>query len=252
MLSSRKSVLIVSGVGAVLVVVVIKALFGQGLQPVPITVHAVQRHYDGSGKQVGSETMTKAVRNDASNVWVRETMDGRNVGIRAIIEVPKRTRTVVDPITESTTTYHLTPTDVKQTDCAKWYPGLSSGSALLGREQILGREVLHVKVDTRTRNNGQDGIYRESWIAPALGCIALKEVTSMYDQAKVKAYQVTEVESIKEGEPDAKLFNIPGNYTERPPSAVFQENARRTGRVCPSCERNTGARLDSIYIGSQK
>jgi hypothetical protein len=59
--------------------------------------------------------------------------------------------------------------------------------------------------------------------------------------------------TVKEGEPEAWIFDVPATYIERPPSAAMAEAARRfpgvKGIACQSCDQS---KKDEAYYHAQK
>jgi hypothetical protein len=77
----------------------------------------------------------------------------------------------------------------------------------IGTDSIAGYEVFHFT--NRWGDNGVVHFYR----APALGCTTLKEVSWDYNQFGFPTrYREWVVTSIEIGEPDPKLFDVPGGY----------------------------------------
>jgi hypothetical protein len=74
---------------------------------------------------------------------------------------------------------------------------------------------------------GYDKRQTDRWLAPALNCLPLRTEVTTSNESKVKGRLVEMYLTIKEGEPDSHLFEIPQDYVERTPSEAMMEAARR-------------------------
>jgi hypothetical protein len=96
--------------------------------------------------------------------------------------------------------------------------------AVVGR--IIGYEVVQVERPL-AGPPGEDRKLR-SWLAPALHCVALKEVVSTAPAGSpLQQVNVREALEVTQEPPDPALFAIPAEYVERTPSEVVQEFGRR-------------------------
>jgi hypothetical protein len=153
-------------------------------------------------------------------------------------------RIAVDVLTESTTTYRIEP------GAAQRAHNPETCSETGGRATILGFETFRVQRDLATTQAGKV-FRRESWVAPALGCFALRWVDTETHGGALVSRTVGEAVSVLTGAPDAALFRAPEGFTERPPSGVFREAARRENKACTVCEKGGAAHQDAAYFSRQ-
>ena len=203
------------------------------------------KQFGPTGNIVSTQTVIKGERSDGSRVWVRAVLDNRSVGIRSIVDVPSRKRVTVDPVTESVTTYKLSSAEAQHlsspAQCTAVVPGR--------QETIMGFQS--VQQNERT-TAGSRVITSQRWVAPALNCLPLRSITDIADDGELKAHIVEQASSIQLTPPDASLFSIPVNYTERAPSQVFAEAARRRGQPCTTCTSAASQQLDMAYQNRQQ
>jgi hypothetical protein len=85
-------------------------------------------------------------------------------------------------------------------------------------------------------------------VAPPLGCPALKEdYTVTLNTGEERLRSSYEVTSLIPGDPNAALFEIPGDYVERPPSEVLAEEAKlKSQETCTACQSSSTG-LDEAY-----
>ena len=105
------------------------------------------------------------------------------------------------------------------------------------KSRMLGYEVVRVEEDMPAL-----GSHYDAWLAPALDCFALRETVTRH-----KAYSVADTLTIIKGNPSPALFAIPAYYTERSPSEVGAEFARRFPERPPVFPASTAAKLDQAY-----
>jgi hypothetical protein len=185
---------------------------------VAFTATVETKMYDRSGAFKSMDVTVDAVREDGAHVFLRESINGSPVGVKSVTDPNSATRIVVDPATESLTTYHLSKEEVSQlrnipVDC-------------IGAEHnsILGFDVYK---STTTTSDEVGQLQVESWLAPALNCYPLRNVAILAKKDGSKRRNESQAISVTKGTPDANLFNIPVSYAERPPSQVLAEAARR-------------------------
>lgn len=150
---------------------------------------------------------------------------------------------VVDTVTESVTTYFPSAVNAairQEAQCTH------SGQL----RQVAGVDTY--RVDEWWEAPGQDRVlHRERWIAPALGCFALRSVSTWYNSGEVVSTTLVEPIAIAFEEPGAQLFEVPRSFTERAPSEVILGRMRVDPEEypCLTCAANPDAleRLDAIY-----
>jgi hypothetical protein len=159
------------------------------------------------------ESVSRAdLKNPAGNHSVYYTL--------LITDVRTGRHTVVDPLTESKTTYpskamidqfHLKP--------ANSCPGQSGG-------EILGFPVV---LENKSVTFPDRNLTIKYWRAPALNCLPLREEHRLSHANGKGSFEVLTAIKVTLGEPPTWMFEIPAAYTERTPSQVFAESAKRLG-----------------------
>lgn len=190
----------------------------------PFTALKVTKLYDPNGIHRDTEIYLYAVRSDGSNVLVKQMAGNQLQGTKTITDVILKRKITVDPLTESTTTYPIRSDDYLLRFTRR--PARCTDDPNPERGTILGYEV--VKVTRRIEDANIVTI--EEWVAPALDCYPLRSVTSLRAKDGTPGPRNEhEVVVVIPGEPEASLFEVPSNYTERSPSQVMSEWARRRG-----------------------
>jgi len=90
--------------------------------------------------------------------------------------------------------------------------------------KVLGIEVLKV-VRKQSSEDADNERTFESWLAPSLGCYALK--TTVWQNGTVE--MTTQVKWIKRAAPPSAFFRIPSGYTEMGPRQVFVALQKKYG-----------------------
>lgn len=115
---------------------------------------------------------------------------------------------------------------------------------------LLGYRVVRFSSVNSQKDGNQ--LVREDWKAPELNCASLRTVSGRVDaQGHARILQTIEATTVKMGEPDPKLFEVPANYTERAPSEALAELARRLGVPAPASNRGLEI-ADKKYWDSRK
>jgi hypothetical protein len=211
----------------------------------PFTAVMVQRHYmPGAVEPDHIENYIHAVRSDGSwvNVFDRQLANHEWGEVRVVLDVPSRKRVIIDPSTESLVSYPLSENGVRIRVTS---PASCLSKANSGRATLMGYDVLKVSDDFPA--NGDEIRRSERWLAPGLDCFAVKE-TNTYGSASALNRTTRDALYITIGEPDPKLYQIPANYTERSPSELSAEHARRFGGQ-PILPDESAAQLDRTYRG---
>jgi hypothetical protein len=146
--------------------------------------------------------------------------DGDFYEQKIIVDVQTGKRILAEGVTQSLTTYLLSDKLVQ----TYRFPSSTCES---GKEDgvILGQRVLLREIRAPSPN---DRVV-QSWYAPDLGCILLKDVLKKVNvDGTVSILFQKEATQITFGEPDPSLFVVP-SWTERSPSEVSAEVKRRFG-----------------------
>jgi hypothetical protein len=209
-------------------------------QGASFVITLVEKRYDLAGNEIYSENILRAYSGTGFvDVIQRKDPNGQSVHLRTIVSFSAATRTVLDPLTDSKTTYALTPGDVRaylsmESECGQDSSAVS--------ENILGFKAvrkLRRFPDTSHPNSW------EVWQSPELRCYPLR--FRALDDVSGKVLATREVAFVLLGEPPASLFEeIPSSYIERAPAEVFAEFERRfPGQRGSSSE--TSQLLDNVY-----
>jgi hypothetical protein len=189
----------------------------------PVTVHYVltgSGPISGPPSQPGSDKQDQyfARRADGSTVQSRVVTgpDGKQYTQRTVADAAKGVRVVIDGVTQSITTYHLSKVAVAELRA----PARRCGNdASPSGESLMG----HAVVRTVLNANGRI----ETFLAPDLGCVLLRERVYRPD-ANGNDRQVASKEAVAvmPGDPDPALFVIP-DWPERSPSEVTSEMSKK-------------------------
>lgn len=95
---------------------------------------------------------------------------------------------------------------IENEDCVR----VPSNAERVGEDTILGHPSTHVKFTF-------SGITTDRWHAKDLGCLLLQEVNTFEDGSR----EIRKITSLTLGAPDEKLFQLPSNPHEVPPSEFF-------------------------------
>ncbi len=211
----------------------------------------------GKGIPVRTEIRTIAVRGDGSRSELFHRRDpsgnGKVLYIKKITDVPGVRRVVVEPRSESITTYPLHEQAIRSlavklvTECEGEAAGELLGLPVTVAETTLGPE------DLGPGPGLVDEIRTRAWLAPRLNCFPLRRETRFFKDGQEKQLKFESVLAFTEGEPDFWFFEIPAGYVERPPSAAMAEAARRypneKSLACGTCSTS---RKDEAYFHAQQ
>jgi hypothetical protein len=211
----------------------------------PFTAKQTALQVDNEGRQTSIELRTTAVSSTGAQVDTLDYLDGRPIGNFTLLDLDRRVRISVDPVTESITTY---PQSARMVEIAKAALRSCSNDSAAEHRSLLGQAVFKRVNDSHA---GRIGSHSETWIAPALSCFPLEATITFFRDGSRFGQRTMQTTSLVIGNPDAALFVVPNGYTERPPSAVFAEFAHRNGQPCTSCE-NSSKTLDKAYYSHQQ
>lgn len=218
---------------------------------VPHTATVVTRYYDDAGSLKATIVSLRARRADGSLAKVKELVRDEVSGVKLIVDTVAGQRVAVDPVTQSKTTYHMSPKaileheDFRQGACEK------SGEEV---EEIAGLEARKFRQEISQGNARLGPVWKtvvERWLAPALNCEPLRVDSHMVSpDGTLRGRTVDEVISVTLGEPNQSLFEVP-EYPEKSPSQVMAEYDRIHGRnECETCARSRSAQ-DAAYNSAQ-
>jgi hypothetical protein len=190
------------------------------------------------------QTEIVGVRNDGSSVMARKTLHpttGADVYLRRVTDVSNKKMVVVNPLTESLTTYPLGKTIERErikptTGC----PGEPAG------------EMLGYPVTLERKRTDSDGVQTnlQAWRSPALDCVPMREESRLVKDG-VESVKVSKITGIVQGQPEEWLFDIPSTYAEKTPTEVFVEQARRYPQRFRT-PHASASNLDVVYGAAQE
>ncbi len=126
-----------------------------------------------------------------------------------ISDLRRRQFSFLEPFTKSVATYHLTDSAIdkrraEQNECEEPAGDMKGSKAVM-----LGHDV-------RGMVRRTDAETTERWVAPDLGCFALRASITFPQGARNEE----RVLALMEQEPPPELFQIPSDYTERSPAEI--------------------------------
>ena len=105
---------------------------------------------------------------------------------------------------------------------------------------------------TTSKSEGQS-IMVEEWLAPGLDCLPLRVSATLQDSnGSVIGRDVEDVSSVRLGEPDGSLFEVPSQLTERSPSQVMAAEKAARGEACEGCQSAGVTAADRNYLNLRK
>ncbi|HYL61773.1 MAG TPA: hypothetical protein VE077_04050 [Candidatus Methylomirabilis sp.] len=195
----------------------------------PVTLHITETSLDPEGKpDTPPRLVSLSVREDGSTskaIRIRRRSDGAELVSRVIYDLAKKQKIAIDPVTESTTTVPLSPTDIQlqQVSMSRVCSGNPAG-------QMLGYEVYSVEEKRMSKNASGEPIpieHIKKWVAPTLGCLPLLWDGTVYKPDGAPwLHNIRTVNSITPGIVDG-AFDVPAGYVERSPSELMKERERR-------------------------
>jgi hypothetical protein len=183
---------------------IVTSAFSQSVTPYTIT--EVSREFDAAGKVISESRFLFAVNRDGSIVSV--DLDTAVGGVSQILDVVNGRNIVVNPKARSASVIrHRNPPWGHQGNrCAERYVrGDESPDVSINKSagSILGVDVEMVTFANR------DGSSYELYLAPSLGCQGMRAVMRRNGQS----LESRSIESLKIGDPDPALFEIPAGYS---------------------------------------
>lgn len=231
--------------GVTWVQVLIHASSAQSIHPVTIIYQRLSLSDKVPGQPHFARTEVTGVRSDGSvarAVFQPRARDHAAFYERAVTDVSQGRHILVDPFTESTTTY---PSQ-KLVDRIRRKPANSCPGQ--PGDKIFGYETMsEVKTVTTNTAKGTTATTTTTSRAPQLNCAMLRQETRTVKADGRVLFQVISATMVTPGEPPAWLFEVPSNYTERSPSAVNAETSSKLGFNFP---QRPG--LDEIYNEANK
>jgi hypothetical protein len=185
---------------------------------------------------------TFAVRSDGSTAALFYRADpaqnGNTVYFKKILDVPGKKKVVLNPFSQSSTTYPLLPKAVEgkavkpMVACEGVPDNPILGYAVMRTEEKLGPDQI---------GPGMDEMRIQSWLASSLNCIPIRREFIVFKGGKELQHTIESYAEVIEGEPDPKLFEVPTGYVERAPSEAMKEASRRYPNAkwldCGSCDQ---------------
>lgn len=201
---------------------VTRSLVAKAYGPRPGTYHYVETQFDRTnGVPNLRKDLPMAIRSDGSRLeWkTMPSPDGTTHTIRTITDATRRTRTVVDDLTQSLITYKMGSDTAQSLRLAEATCQAMESRGTAEASRVLGHRAFRMEMDLPSKPVAKK---LQSWYAPDLGCMLLREVLSAAEPGKPGVpLAMRELSSITYGEPDSKLFDPP-LYTDRRPSEMMK------------------------------
>jgi hypothetical protein len=167
-----------------------------------------------------------ARRADGSTAEVRflGPPENRIAPERRVILLDERKKVLVSDMIQSLSTTFLSDYEFKFLKGPPLDPTCSGPHDAGRATRVLGNAILSgVKVVGHIEEGKADRF--ELWEAPELNCYPVKSVQEWKDESGVVNSRTERTASVTLGEPSPSLFEVPGNYREKPPS-VFETDLR--------------------------
>ena len=146
--------------------------------------------------------------------------------MKSAFDIAGRKSIWAEPATNSLITHPISEKDLNDYIYPALYHDNCLASPSASRSKLLGYDVVAIKKDFPPQSGGQR-ISTTRWEAPALGCFALRQDTTitMPDGSVWKNFHEPLI--VIEGEPPTSLLEAPSGYVERSPSEMAAEFARK-------------------------
>lgn len=167
---------------------------------------------------------------------------------RFVFLAPERIRAEVNDDLRAKTTYYMTDLPAPRPPAADPQCGFSrlspsSNPRFQGEAEVLGYRTMVIQTEARM-DNGESYLHTD-WKAPELDCAVLKVVEDRRDDAgKVTGHFEMQAIEVAVGTPAANLFDVPGDYTEMPPSQMHAAQLEKSGGLASRMPVNVKKRLE--------
>lgn len=243
---------------------VITRVFANQKKFVPRTVLLLETSIDGAGNTVKVSHL-EALSSDGSLVRIYETIDPKTGETRnkhrKLLLSNRLKLDILDSIRAKSTlrsaehdfaVHHLGAMRTVSTECIGTVDGSNMeaevGESLVGREMIQG--ISAVKIQTKDPKI-------LSWYSLDHGCALIgQEVHYTYpapneSNKRMEGISTKRLAFISGTEPDPKLFEIPADYEELPPSKLFIKSAAKILGVEKDCNPEASAAEDRKYYAQR-
>jgi hypothetical protein len=230
-------------------------LRADGARHVAFTAIALERaNFSPDGTETLSVTATQAAKsNGSSAIWWRtfqhetDTMASDYAEAKRIYDLDSRVEKLVFPLTESVSSVPISDKHLQDLQKALRADCKPDGDSWTVETHPEVRTILGYAVVQRSASTEGSGLKIDEWVAPRLGCLAMRTILRAVDPTtgEYQVIKTVDVTSVTEGEPDPGLFSVPQNFTERSPWEETQESAKARGEVATT---NVGIdRADQRY-----
>ena len=199
-----------------------------------------------TGEYLTARQQQYAIRSDGTQVVWMTKIDplGQPKISKTVYDVPLERKRSADELTES---YVTTPMS-GIAHSLQHRAGVCAGQPLAS-ERVFGYEVVRTEDEFAIPTPAGGRFRHVRYQAPSLNCYTMREEAykSKGDGPLVR-FEVKEVVSLLEGEPDPSLFELPEGYTERTPTEMLREFGRRHSSQAMSEEKLQKLhKLDEAY-----
>jgi hypothetical protein len=121
-----------------------------------------------------------------------------------------------------------------------------------GRTEILGHVVVRRERRLASTDGQHSGPDQVEWVAPGLGCLALRSELRAYEvDGALRGTVVQEATSVELAAPTVDLFAVDDALAEMMPSEILAAQNRRQGLECSRCDETAAANGDRMYLANR-
>jgi hypothetical protein len=198
----------------------------------------------------GQRISFEAHRRDGSTAAGSTESPSLGGGTRSIFFNPSGQKIVVDDTVRMKSTYlRQTKSDhpLHDSTCGATAISPAVSPVVKGEEQVMGYMTLVIETHERV---GKEEYVHSEWRAPDLDCAVLKiSEDRMGEAGEVSGHFDMITSEITQAPPDPKLFNIPDDYAEVPPSAMHEARGKALALPpAPSRVLESLRKRDSLYL----
>jgi|GEM_PF-5727870 len=201
----------------------------------PFSAERAILSFSGNGEYRSTRLQSFAIRSDGSQVLTMTQPDPSGVQRteRTVWDIQTSVRKSADDRTES---YVVFP--MRRMAHSFQHRSRTCIDQPLAAERILGYQVVRLEEEFEIPTESGGRFRTVEYQAPGLNCYTLKEEAyQSTGDGPLELFEVKEVVSVVEGEPDPAVFELPRGYTERTPLEVLSEFGRRFPDQALSAEK---------------
>jgi hypothetical protein len=228
---------------------------------VPVTVEWVERAIDADGTERFLFEKTFARRDDGATVMAEHRFYRGSEGqplemrLRTVTDPSARIRTSIYPDVQGKVTVAIPQRALESLTNAVDPSCAVNGFRMVedaGVSDILGHPVLRRERRLESSDGVHRGPHEVEWVAPALGCVALRSELVSHDKDGIVIGRVLrEATGVNPGEPSAELFVVQEELGEMMPSEIMAAQNRLQGIECTTCDATAASNGDRFYLANR-